>query len=328
MTQAIHLPTLARLTDRFRVVAVMDTDAEIARDAAGRAGAKATTSVADLLADPAVDVVAICSPHQFHAEQVEAVCAAGKRGILCEKPLAVSRPQLDKIASAATTTGTPIVVGAMHTYDPGWLAAVEECGPRFTEVHTVRSTIVLPFNARFEDWATEVHRAAAAPTGTQTEPSARVRDLVLGLMVHDLPLVRVILPDVGRVDHASFVPPFGGTLALSGARGHCDLLAFMRPVWQPDWRLEAVADDWSCTVSFTPSYVHAGSATVEIRSASGVRRVGPWPSNGYEAEWVELHAVVAGGATPRYALDGVLADMAFAMGVADDAVEQAHQKVA
>ena len=31
--------------------------------------------------------MAICSPGEFHAEQVEAATASGKRGILCEKPL-------------------------------------------------------------------------------------------------------------------------------------------------------------------------------------------------------------------------------------------------
>jgi myo-inositol 2-dehydrogenase / D-chiro-inositol 1-dehydrogenase len=35
-----------------------------------------------LLEDPEVDVVAICSPDRFHAGQVAAVAAAGKRAIL------------------------------------------------------------------------------------------------------------------------------------------------------------------------------------------------------------------------------------------------------
>ena len=89
VTQAIHLPTLASLGDRLQVVNIMDVNGEVGDLVASRTGARSTTSVPTLLEDPDVDVVAICSPGQFHAEQVEAATAAGKRAILCEKPLAI-----------------------------------------------------------------------------------------------------------------------------------------------------------------------------------------------------------------------------------------------
>lgn len=324
VTQAIHLPTLARLPERYRVIAVMDVVEDVAADVAARAGAIPVRSADQVLERSDVDVVAVCSPHPFHADQVEAICAAGKRGILCEKPLATSRSEADKIAEVAGASGTPIVVGAMHAYDPGWLAAAAARAVDFGEVHTVRSTIVLPFNARFEDWATEVHSRDAPPSSGPLDAERRasmVHGMVLGLSIHDLPLVRAILPEATQVDHARFIPPFGGVISLSGAGRRCDLLAFMRPVWHPDWRLEAIADRWSMTVRFTPSYVHAGSATVQIRSDDGERRLGPWPSNGYEGEWVALHEQVADGAAPLYELSDVVADMAFASDIAEAAAE-------
>jgi myo-inositol 2-dehydrogenase/D-chiro-inositol 1-dehydrogenase len=149
VTQAIHLPTLARQADRYRVVSVMDVDPETAKSVAARADAGSATTIEAVLAHPDVDVVAVCSPHQFHAQQVEAICAAGKRGILCEKPLAVDRNDAEGIATAVRAAGVPLVVGAMHAYDPGWLAAVEACGDRLDQAHTLRSTIVLPFNDRY-----------------------------------------------------------------------------------------------------------------------------------------------------------------------------------
>jgi len=66
VTQAIHVPTLATLPDRLRIAHVMDVDAEVAAAVGERVGAPATNDAARLLADPAVDVVAICSPHEFH----------------------------------------------------------------------------------------------------------------------------------------------------------------------------------------------------------------------------------------------------------------------
>ena len=50
----------------------MDVDEGVARSVAARTGARSTTDVQVLLDDPAVDVVAVCSPHRFHGEQVEA----------------------------------------------------------------------------------------------------------------------------------------------------------------------------------------------------------------------------------------------------------------
>jgi predicted dehydrogenase len=330
VTQAIHLPTLARQADRFQVRAVMDIDAAVAESVARRVGATPASTMQQVLDHPSVDVVAVCSPHQFHADQVAAICAAGKRGILCEKPLATTRAEAHSIASAVAESGTALVVGAMHAYDPGWLAALDACGDRVGTAHTVRSTIVLPFNDRYEDWATEM-ASRPSPPPASNEPldaaarAQRIRGMVLGLTVHDLPLIRTFASSLNHVDHAEFVEPFGGVISLKAAGRRVDLLAFMRPLWAPDWRLEVWAPDWSLRVQFTPSYVHAGSATSILRDGSGDRRFGPWPLNGYEGEWLHLHDLVTGAATPRYPLAEVIEDMTFIADIAD-AAEQAILK--
>ncbi|WP_426561307.1 Gfo/Idh/MocA family protein [Angustibacter sp. McL0619] len=323
VTQAIHLPTLARQADRFRVVSVMDVDASVAESVAARAGAEAATTMEAVLDNPEVEVVAVCSPHQFHAGQVAAICAAGKRGILCEKPLATTRDEATQIAEAVTAAGVPLVVGAMHAYDPGWLAALDACADRIDSAHTVRSTIVLPFNDRYEDWATQIasRPAPPAPSGppdTQARMD-RIRGLVLGLSVHDLSLVRTFAPTLDSIDHAEFFTPFGGAISLTAAGRRVDLLAFMRPLWRPDWRLEVWGDDWSLRVQFTPSYVHGGSATAIIRGALGEQRLGPWSHNGYEGEWIELHDLVTGQTQPHHPLSDVLDDLTFTTDIADGA---------
>lgn len=83
---ALHLPVLEGLADLFRVVHVADAGSGRAQALAERSGARWSTGEVDLLADPAVDVVAICSPPQEHARQILAALAAGKRAIFCEKP--------------------------------------------------------------------------------------------------------------------------------------------------------------------------------------------------------------------------------------------------
>jgi myo-inositol 2-dehydrogenase / D-chiro-inositol 1-dehydrogenase len=79
VTQAIHLPTLSRLADQFQIAHVMDVDARTASQLADSVGARHSTSVDDLLADPNVDVVAVCSPHKYHAAQVVAACRLARR---------------------------------------------------------------------------------------------------------------------------------------------------------------------------------------------------------------------------------------------------------
>ena len=323
VTQAIHLPTLARMPSQFRVVTVMDLDARVAEAVAARAGAEPTQSVQAVLEHPGVDVVAVCSPHQFHAEQVAAICAADKRGVLCEKPLATTQAEAEEISKAVTAAGIPLVVGAMHAYDPGWLAAFDACAGWLGDAHTIRSTIVLPFNDRLEDWATEIaSRPALPPRGAVPSAQERaewIRGLVLGLTIHDLPLVRALAPAFDRVDHAEFVAPFGGVISLTAGQRRVELIAFMRPVWQPDWRLEAWAAEAALSVSFTPSFVHAGSASATIRDRQGERHITALPYNGYEGEWRELHDLVSGAATPRYPLSEIVADLTFATGVAEGA---------
>jgi myo-inositol 2-dehydrogenase/D-chiro-inositol 1-dehydrogenase len=148
-----------------------------------------------------------------------------------------------------------------------------------------------------------------------------------GLSVHDLPLVRTFAPDLDQVDHAEFVSPFGGVVSLTAAGRRVDLVSFIRPLWAPDWRLEAWGESWSMRVQFTPSYVHAGSATATIRDKDGERQFGPWPHNGYEGEWIELSNLVTTGAMPRYSLGNVVDDLTFATDIADGAESLILQEV-
>ncbi|MCX6499108.1 MAG: Gfo/Idh/MocA family oxidoreductase [Arthrobacter sp.] len=182
VTQAIHLPSLARLRDILEVRHIMDVDHAVAESVARRMGARFSTSLEELLADPEVDIVAICSPHQFHAAQVIAACRAGKKAVLCEKPFAMSGEEAASISAVSVETGVPIIVGAMHTFDPGWLAAEAAWGDFPHHVHTVRSSIVLPPNARFEDFATEIVGRAAMPPRHSTDPEIIKAMLTGGVM--------------------------------------------------------------------------------------------------------------------------------------------------
>lgn len=329
VTQAIHLPVLARLQDVLDVRHIMDVDAAVADSVAARVGAASSTSTDALLADPAVDVVAICSPHQFHADQVIAACRAGKKAVLCEKPFAMNSEEAARISAVSTETGVPIVVGAMHTFDPGWRAAEQNWGDFPETVHTIRSSIVLPPNARFEDFATEIvtRPAAGRPDYTDIDViKGALQGGIMGLAIHDLPLVRRFTPDFEHLEvlQARHVRPFGYAVSLRTPTRVIELRAVMNGTWKPEWTFEAIADEAVLRIDFTPSYVQAGSAVATFTRGGGTetRSFGPYGHNGYEGEWREL-AELAKGTRPAASPQTLIDDLTFALAIAEATVESA-----
>lgn len=95
-----HLLAYLSLSEEFEVVALADTDAARLERAASDWGvATAVPTVEDLLALD-LDVVDLCTPPWLHAEQVLAALEAG-RHVVCEKPLAPSLAEVDRIVEAA-----------------------------------------------------------------------------------------------------------------------------------------------------------------------------------------------------------------------------------
>lgn len=90
------------------VTAVADLSAEkLAAVAADHPEIATTTSAADLLADPAIDVVSIASFDADHFDQVMAGLAAGKH-LFVEKPLSQTSAQFDAIRAAWAARPKPV----------------------------------------------------------------------------------------------------------------------------------------------------------------------------------------------------------------------------
>ncbi len=92
--------------------------------AAEAVGAHAYAAVDELLADPAVDAVAICSSTETHADLIVAAARAGK-AIFCEKPISLELAEVDRALGAVEAAGVPFQIGFNRRFDPAHQAVHE-----------------------------------------------------------------------------------------------------------------------------------------------------------------------------------------------------------
>jgi phthalate 4,5-cis-dihydrodiol dehydrogenase len=112
---SVMLPTFAG-DRRVALVAAADPRAEARARFAADFGGKSFATVAELCADPQVDVVYVATPHQLHAEHTRQAAANGKH-ILVEKPIALTLSDAASMIDAARTAGVHLIVGHSHSFD-------------------------------------------------------------------------------------------------------------------------------------------------------------------------------------------------------------------
>lgn len=99
-----HIPGYAQQPDA-RIVAIADIVAERAQATAERHGIpRAYGAYQDLLADPDVDAVSICTPNALHAPIAIAALELGKH-VFCEKPPATSAAEAIRMKATAERSG-------------------------------------------------------------------------------------------------------------------------------------------------------------------------------------------------------------------------------
>ena len=103
-----HLPAL-RQVSALRLVALHDTDEEGVRRYAAEHGVAAYTDLGAMLARDDLDVVHVCSPDPWHAQQTIAALEAGKH-VLCEKPMALNAADAECMVATARRVGRKLTV--------------------------------------------------------------------------------------------------------------------------------------------------------------------------------------------------------------------------
>ena len=107
-----------------RIVAVHTAHADSAQTAAQALSCRAAATLEELLCDPAVDVVDICTPNHTHFSVAKEALAA-KKAIYMEKPLCVGAAQARELAALATQSGACTQVVFNNRYLSAVLRAKE-----------------------------------------------------------------------------------------------------------------------------------------------------------------------------------------------------------
>jgi phthalate 4,5-cis-dihydrodiol dehydrogenase len=119
----LMLPTLTA-DPRVELVAAADPRSEARVRFAEEFGGRVYLSVEALCADAEVDVIYVATPHQLHADHVEAAAAGGKH-VLVEKPMAITLDECRRMIAASERANVRLIVGHSHSFDAPILRARE-----------------------------------------------------------------------------------------------------------------------------------------------------------------------------------------------------------
>jgi len=141
-----HIPAIMANSDLAQLVAVQDLDLQRAKYISnkhtdGKAGVY--ENYTDLLRDPAIDVVHVCTPNSTHAEISILAMEEGKH-VLCEKPIAHTLEAAENMIETQKKTGKKLSISFQNRFRRDSLAIKQACMDGllgeiyFAKAHAVR----------------------------------------------------------------------------------------------------------------------------------------------------------------------------------------------
>lgn len=316
------------------------TSRDRAHDVAAAHGADvaAFTSLTDLLAARDRGEVhidgAIVATSGSHVPDSEALLDAGI-AVLAEKPLGITRAAVSRLA-ARPDAADRLRIGYMKEYDPAVRAAkvaLDGVAIRAVELevlHPADEAQLAFANLPSPPADVDPERLAALMAADDAEVSLAVghdhptlRKLYAGVMmgsvIHEIALLRVLLGGIGSVDHARhWGPEFPGSLDLSG------VLSDGATPWRLGWHFIPDYPQYRETVR-----VHHAHGSIALAfdvpyllnvatTLTETSRVAPlgvseqawtWPQQeAFETELLEFAALCRGNPQPGSSAAGALAD--------------------
>lgn len=245
VAQAVHLPLIDRLADRFALSALCDLSPGLLAALGARYRVpeqRRYGDAAELFASGAVDAVLVLSSGSHGGIAADALQAG--LAVLCEKPLAHTLAEADRLASLVAPGGSArLQVGYMKLYDPAvvaarrWVDARSAAGGGAGALRSIEVTVLHPppglqlAHARLLPPPTDVPESAIATIGAEAEALAETAlgsapgplrrlytGILLGSVVHELALIRGFHGDPTAIDDVDTWPDgsWPPSVAISG----------------------------------------------------------------------------------------------------------------
>jgi myo-inositol 2-dehydrogenase/D-chiro-inositol 1-dehydrogenase len=170
---SLHARIVAEDTPGAVLAAVADVHAPSAVSVAARFRVPAM-GVEELLPNPNVDAVAICTSTDSHVDLIVAAARAGK-AVFCEKPISLDLPAVDRALAAVADAGVPFMVGFNRRFDPA-----------HRSVH----------DAVIEGVVGDVHLARISSRDPSPPPLDYIRvsgGIFVDMMIHDFDMARFVV---------------------------------------------------------------------------------------------------------------------------------------
>ena len=185
----VHLEGVRRV-ESIEVGAIVGRTAESARRlGAGFSIPTLATDYREILRDPTIDAVHICTPNAQHFSMAKDALLAGKH-VLCEKPLATSVEEGEELVSLAARQGLRNCVCHNLRYYPmvQQMRAMREAGD-LGEILVVQGTYSQDWLLYDTDWNWRVETKAGGPSRCMTDIGSHWFDMaehITGLRVKSL----------------------------------------------------------------------------------------------------------------------------------------------
>jgi predicted dehydrogenase len=239
--------TSATDVEGFELRGVCDRAPDRRADAARRFAVPTHTDAADLLADPAVELVVVGVPPALHAQAALECLRAGKH-VVCEKPFALRAADADRVMQAAADAGRAITVYQSRRWDPDFTAMRDSVRRGDVGHPFYMESFVGGFGHPCSYW----HSHAPVSGGTVFDWGSHFFDWMLQLLPGDVVRVAAgahkrVWHDVTNEDQVRVDLTFEGGEQATFMQS--DVAAALKPKWYllgtegaivGDWRLEAV----------------------------------------------------------------------------------------
>lgn len=137
----IHAENLANRVPGAVLAVIADIDVKSAQETADRLHIpKVVADYHEILSDPSIDAVAICSSTDTHAHIVVEAARAGKH-IFCEKPIDHDLAKIDAALEAVKQAGVKLQIGFNRRFDPNFANVREMIAQgKIGDLHILRIT--------------------------------------------------------------------------------------------------------------------------------------------------------------------------------------------